>query len=159
MTTTPTQFSISAQQRHLSPLGASSLNLLSPLEASPRNSRFGRIINIGTLTKSRSFKDKVQRNRPTTYEFRLKSSKKVNFSVRNDRKLGFNNLNLLRENNIFVDLFRSGGGVRFLYSVPPEGKTRKTTLSLNSGRYRLRLVHGGTTSAKFLNYRLEIKPR
>jgi hypothetical protein len=153
MITTSNQFGAPTQQRNLSLLPAS------PLDTSSRSSRFGRIINIGTLNRSRSFRDRVRRDRPTTYEFRLRSSTRVNFSVRNDRRLEFGNLNLLGENNIFVNLFRSNGGIRFLYSVPPEGRTRKTTLSLNSGRYRLRLVHGGSRSAKFLNYRLEIKPR
>jgi hypothetical protein len=150
---TPAQYNAPTQQHNLSFLAAS------PLDTSSRNSRFGRIINIGTLNRSRSFNDRVKRDRPTTYEFRLRSSNRVNFSVRNDRRLEFGNLNLFGENNIFVSLVRSGGGPRGLFSVPPERRTRKTTLSLRSGLYRLRLVHGGSRSAKFLNYRLEIKPR
>jgi hypothetical protein len=63
------------------------------------------------------------------------------------------------ENNIFVDLFKSGGGMRFLYSVPPEGKTRKTTLSLKFRVLPPQADSRCASSTKFLNHCLEIKPR
>jgi hypothetical protein len=142
---------------HTPPFRQVQSNPFASTEFTTRKTDFGRISNLGTLSRSRSEKGSVNRNRPKTYEFRLSSRRRVTFTLRNRRILEPLNLNLDGANNIRVDLFRSNSsGRRFLFEVQPRDE-RSRRLTLNQGTYRLRLRSGGTRRSA-LDFRLSLRP-